>query len=118
MVCQTIDAAVACRGGSVAGTVLHSDRGGEFTASLTVAAYWLPDDAAWYVAQVRDPDTLRFTTERATLTVAEFQRALEALRRNRDAQPCTLRAIPDRPSESCLKTCPLFGGNLSRWIAE
>jgi transposase InsO family protein len=36
MVCQTIDAAVASRGGSVAGTVLHSDRGGEFTASLTV----------------------------------------------------------------------------------
>lgn len=38
MVCQAIDAAVACRGGDVVGTVLHSDRGGEFTASLTVAA--------------------------------------------------------------------------------
>lgn len=38
MVCQAIDAAVASRGGRVAGTVLHSDRGGEFTASLTVAA--------------------------------------------------------------------------------
>jgi putative transposase len=38
MVCQAIDAAVACRGGGVAGTVLHSDRGGEFTAALTVAA--------------------------------------------------------------------------------
>ena len=38
MVCQAIDAAVACRGGDVAGTVLHSDRGGEFTASLTVKA--------------------------------------------------------------------------------
>ncbi|HKS47136.1 MAG TPA: IS3 family transposase [Amycolatopsis sp.] len=38
MVCQAIDAAVACRGRSVAGTVLHSDRGGEFTAALTVAA--------------------------------------------------------------------------------
>ena len=38
MVCQAIDAAVACRGGSMAGTVLHSDRGGEFTAALTVAA--------------------------------------------------------------------------------
>ncbi|WP_432845907.1 GNAT family N-acetyltransferase [Amycolatopsis sp. CA-161197] len=46
---------------------------------------WLPDDAAWYVAQVQDPDTLRFTTERATLTVAEFRRALEALRRNENA---------------------------------
>lgn len=34
-VCQAIDAAVACRGRSVAGTVLHSDRGGEFTAALT-----------------------------------------------------------------------------------
>jgi putative transposase len=38
MVCQAIDAAVACRGRSVAGTVLHSDRGGEFTATLTVKA--------------------------------------------------------------------------------
>jgi putative transposase len=35
MVCQAIDAAVSCRGRSVAGTVLHSDRGGEFTATLT-----------------------------------------------------------------------------------
>ena len=38
MVCQAIDAAVACRGGGVAGTVLHSDRGGEFTAALTANA--------------------------------------------------------------------------------
>jgi putative transposase len=38
MVCQAIDAAVAFRGGSVAGTVLHSDRGGEFTAALTAQA--------------------------------------------------------------------------------
>jgi putative transposase len=38
MVCQVIDAAVACRGRSVAGTVLHSDRGGEFTAALTAQA--------------------------------------------------------------------------------
>ena len=38
MVCEAIDAAVACRGRSVAGTVLHSDRGGEFTATLTVNA--------------------------------------------------------------------------------
>ena len=38
MVCEAIDAAVACRGRDVAGTVLHSDRGGEFTAMLTVQA--------------------------------------------------------------------------------
>jgi transposase InsO family protein len=38
MVCEAIDAAVACRGRSVAGTVLHSDRGGEFTATLTMKA--------------------------------------------------------------------------------
>ncbi len=38
MVCQAIDAAVARRGGSVAGTVLHSDRGGEFTAAFTAQA--------------------------------------------------------------------------------
>jgi putative transposase len=38
MVCEAIDAAVACRGRSVVGTVLHSDRGGEFTAALTARA--------------------------------------------------------------------------------
>jgi putative transposase len=38
MVCEAIDAAVAGRGPGVAGTVLHSDRGGEFTAVLTVQA--------------------------------------------------------------------------------
>jgi putative transposase len=38
MVCEAIDNAVACRGRSVAGTVLHSDRGGEFTAGLTADA--------------------------------------------------------------------------------
>lgn len=41
MVCEAIDAAVTCRrqdGHGVAGTVLHSDRGGEFTASLTAKA--------------------------------------------------------------------------------
>jgi transposase InsO family protein len=38
MVCQAIDSAVACRGGSVAGTVPHSDRGGVFTATFTVKA--------------------------------------------------------------------------------
>jgi putative transposase len=43
MVCQAIESAVACRGRGVdgrgvAGTVLHSDRGGEFTAALTVTA--------------------------------------------------------------------------------
>ena len=38
MVCEAIDAAVACRDGDVTGTVLHSDRGGEFTAALTAQA--------------------------------------------------------------------------------
>ena len=38
MVCEAIDAAVSSRGRGVAGTVLHSDRGGEFTASLTAQA--------------------------------------------------------------------------------
>ncbi|WP_329057475.1 IS3 family transposase [Amycolatopsis sp. NBC_01480] len=38
MVCEAIDAAVACRSRGVAGTVLHSDRGGEFTAGLTARA--------------------------------------------------------------------------------
>jgi putative transposase len=38
MTCEAIDVAVACRGRGVAGTVLHSDRGGEFTAGLTARA--------------------------------------------------------------------------------
>jgi len=41
MVCQAIDGAVASRkqdGREVAGTILHSDRGGEFTASTTAQA--------------------------------------------------------------------------------
>ena len=38
MVTDAIDAAVASRGGQCRGTVLHSDRGGEFTAHLTAAA--------------------------------------------------------------------------------
>lgn len=38
MVCQAIDAAVSRRDHNVAGTVLHSDRGGEFTATLTMKA--------------------------------------------------------------------------------
>ncbi|MFQ6330972.1 IS3 family transposase [Nocardia sp. CWNU-33] len=38
MVCRAIDRALATRDRSIAGTVLHSDRGGEFTAGLTVKA--------------------------------------------------------------------------------
>jgi putative transposase len=38
MVCEAIDRAVATRGGRCEGTVLHSDRGGEFTAALTAKA--------------------------------------------------------------------------------
>jgi putative transposase len=38
MVTDAIDAAVAARGGGCGGTILHSDRGGEFTAHLTARA--------------------------------------------------------------------------------
>ncbi|WP_134734612.1 IS3 family transposase [Amycolatopsis nivea] len=38
MVTDAIDDAVAARGGRCRGTILHSDRGGEFTAHLTAAA--------------------------------------------------------------------------------
>ena len=38
MVTTAIEAAVAARGGEVRGTVLHSDRGGEYTANLTAQA--------------------------------------------------------------------------------
>jgi ribosomal-protein-alanine N-acetyltransferase len=46
---------------------------------------WADDDAEWYVQQGRDPEILRFTTEPASLTVAEFLRALEGLRHNGNA---------------------------------
>jgi transposase InsO family protein len=38
MVTDAIDAAVAARGGRCRGTILHSDRGGEYTAHLTAKA--------------------------------------------------------------------------------
>ena len=38
MVADAINAAVAARGGGCRGAILHSDRGGEFTAHLTVEA--------------------------------------------------------------------------------
>ena len=38
MVTTALDRAVATRGGSCRGTILHSDRGGEYTAHLTAAA--------------------------------------------------------------------------------
>ena len=38
MVTEAIDAAVAIRGGRCRGTILHSDRGGEYTAHLTAQA--------------------------------------------------------------------------------
>jgi putative transposase len=38
MVTDAIEAAVAARGGGCCGTVLHSDRGGEYTANLTAQA--------------------------------------------------------------------------------
>jgi [ribosomal protein S5]-alanine N-acetyltransferase len=46
---------------------------------------WSDEDAEWYVQQVQDPEILRFTTERKSLTTEEFRRALNDLRRDDDA---------------------------------
>lgn len=46
---------------------------------------WSDSDAEWYVRQVRDPEILRFTTERESLTVEEFRAALHRLRHDDDA---------------------------------
>ncbi|MBO0832667.1 MAG: GNAT family N-acetyltransferase [Actinobacteria bacterium] len=43
---------------------------------------WAPADGHWYIAQLRDPEIQRFTTERADTTVNEFRAALEQLNRN------------------------------------
>ncbi|ASO20417.1 RimJ/RimL family protein N-acetyltransferase [Actinoalloteichus hoggarensis] len=43
------------------------------------------DDAEWYVEQVHDPEILRFTIERASLTVEEFHAALARQRQDDDA---------------------------------
>ncbi|NDL56040.1 GNAT family N-acetyltransferase [Phytoactinopolyspora mesophila] len=46
---------------------------------------WSDADAAWYVEQVKDSETLRFTTESASLTTDEFLLALNQFRRDDDA---------------------------------
>lgn len=40
---------------------------------------WSPDDGDWYVAQLRDPEIQRFTTERVSTTVDDFRAAVEKL---------------------------------------
>ena len=45
---------------------------------------WSPDDAAWYVDQLADPEIQRFTTERATTTADHFRAALRELGRRAD----------------------------------
>ncbi|KAA2267083.1 GNAT family N-acetyltransferase [Solihabitans fulvus] len=45
---------------------------------------WTHADADWYVS-ARDAEILRFTTERAALTVEELRRAMDELRGNEDA---------------------------------
>ena len=50
-----------------------------------VLRHWSDDDADWCVRQVRDPEILRSTTERETLTVEGFRRALDEVHRNDDA---------------------------------
>lgn len=47
--------------------------------------HWVDADAAWYVRQVQDAQIYRFTTERPSLTMREFRKALENLRGNDDA---------------------------------
>ena len=46
------------------------------TNEPTVIRDWSPDDGAWYVAQLADPDIQRFTSESLTTTPADFQAAL------------------------------------------
>lgn len=45
---------------------------------------WSAADAYWYIAQLRDPEIQRFTTERAGTTVDKFQAALDRLNRSDD----------------------------------
>lgn len=42
---------------------------------------WRTDDASWYIAQLSDPEILRFTTETADTTTAQFHDALAKLAR-------------------------------------
>lgn len=45
---------------------------------------WSPADGHWYIAQLRDPEIQRFTTERTHTTAEEFQAALDQLNRSED----------------------------------
>lgn len=45
---------------------------------------WSPDDGAWYVAQLSDPEIRRFTTESPATTTADFRAALAELDRRPD----------------------------------
>ncbi|QRP48257.1 GNAT family N-acetyltransferase [Amycolatopsis sp. FDAARGOS 1241] len=79
---------------------------------------WSPADAAWYVTQVRDPETLRFTTERATLTVEEFRRALGALQRNENALGFV--AVSAESGERLANVAAVRAGDvaeISYWVA-
>jgi [ribosomal protein S5]-alanine N-acetyltransferase len=45
---------------------------------------WTPDDGAWYVGQLDDPEIRRFTSERPDTTAADFRAALEVLNKQDD----------------------------------
>lgn len=75
---------------------------------LAVLRPWQPDDAEWYVAQLSDPEILRFTTESADTTVDQFHDALTKLA----AAPGQVGfAIIDPESES-------LAGNIAAAIDE
>lgn len=46
----------------------------------TVLRDWSPDDGAWYVAQLADPDIQRFTSESPATTPDDFRAALAKYR--------------------------------------
>jgi hypothetical protein len=45
---------------------------------------WSPDDGAWYVAQLPDPEIQRFTTELVTTTADDFRIAVHELGQRHD----------------------------------
>ncbi|APU15009.1 MULTISPECIES: GNAT family N-acetyltransferase [Actinoalloteichus] len=77
------------------------------------------EDAEWYVEQVQDAEILRFTIERASLTVEEFRAALARLRSDDDAMGyLVVDAATGTRLASVAATRQEDGAEVSYWVAR
>ncbi|WUI93264.1 IS3 family transposase [Nocardia puris] len=133
-----IEQAVAVRAGEVRGTILHSDRGGEFTAGLTVrtcARHGLrrsmgATGICWdnsHAESLWSTFKHEFYYWHTFTTKAELVAAVDnwIIRYNTTRRHSAIGGISsiryersrDSRSQRCLTNCPRFGGNLKRPIS-